>query len=175
MNILRPVTRRFCRSTRLLLLLFLFFCVRWCGRADAQSTVEAAGASSASAAAVTKAIPTVRPSITLPEGNGKSPHLAASLGPPPDVANRRALEKQAGQNAGKLLLRSVPSSAQVWIDGAFVGNSPMLLILAPGKYRVELRGQRMEYAVRVVDLLPRETREIALTLAVRYPTRASVR
>ncbi len=174
MNSLRPVTMRFYRCMQLLPLLFLFLCVR-CGSAKAQSTVEAAGATSASAAAATKAKTLGWPSITLPEGKGKSPHLAASSGPPSDVANRRALETQAGQNAGKLLLRSVPSTAQVWIDGAFVGNSPMLLLLAPGKYRVELRGQRMEYAVRVVDLLPRETREITLTLAVRYPTRASVR
>jgi hypothetical protein len=159
---------------QLLLLFFLFFCVR-CESTKAQATVEAAGATSASAAAAAKAKPLGWPSITLPDGKGKSPHLAASSDLPSDVANRRALEKQAGENAGKLLLRSVPSTAQVWIDGAFVGNSPMLLLLAPGKYRVELRGQRMEYAVRVVDLLPRETREIALTLAARYPTRASVR
>ncbi len=160
---------------QLLPLLFLFFGVR-CGSVKAQSTLEAAGATSALAAAETKAKPPLGwPSITLPEGKSKSPHLAASSGPPSEVANRRALEKQAGQNAGKLLLRSVPSTAQVWIDGAFVGNSPMLLLLAPGKYRVEFRGPRMEYAARVVDLLPRETREIALTLAVRYPTRASVR
>ncbi len=159
---------------QLLLLLFLFFCVR-CGSAEAQSTLEAAGATSASAAVVTKAKPLGWSPITLPEGKGKSPHLAASSGPPSDVANRRALEKQAGQTASKLLLRSLPSTAQVWIDGAFVGHSPMLLLLAPGKYRVELRGPRMEYAVRVVDLLPRETREIAVMLAIRYPTRALVR
>lgn len=174
MNSLCPVTMRFCRCTQLLPLLFLLSCVT-CWSAKTQSAVEAAGATSASAAAETKAKSLVWPSITLPEGKGKSPHLAASPGPPSDVANRRAFEKQAGPNAGKLLLRSVPSTAQVWIDGVFVGNSPMLLLLAPGKYRVELRGQRMEYAVRVVDLLPRETREVALTLAVRYPTRASVR
>lgn len=51
----------------------------------------------------------------------------------------------------------------------------MLLVLAPGKYSLELRGQRMEHASQVVDLLPKETREVALKLAVRYPTRASVR
>ena len=51
----------------------------------------------------------------------------------------------------------------------------MLLVLAPGKYQLELRGPRMEYASQVVDLLPKETREVALKLAVRYPIRASVR
>jgi hypothetical protein len=51
----------------------------------------------------------------------------------------------------------------------------MLLILAPGKYQVELRGQRLERTTRSVDLLPHETREVTLTLAVRYPTRATMR
>jgi len=72
------------------------------------------------------------------------------------------------------LLRSVPSGAQVWIDGALVGNTPMLLIVAPGKYRVQIRGQRLEYAERAVALLPRETVELAVPLVPRYPTRASV-
>ncbi len=57
----------------------------------------------------------------------------------------------------------------------FVGHAPLLLIVAPGKYQVELRGQRMEYGARTVDLLPGETRTISLTLSARYPTHASVR
>jgi hypothetical protein len=38
-----------------------------------------------------------------------------------------------------------------------------------------LRGQRMEHAGQVVDLLPDENRTVSLTLSLRYPTRASVR
>jgi hypothetical protein len=111
----------------------------------------------------------------MPAGNTSgSPHLAAQAGLPPDVVNRRELEQRAGQGAGKLLLRSRPLAARVWVDGAFVGTTPMLLILPPGKFKVELRGPRSEYAVRTVDLLPRETREVALTLASRYPTRATI-
>jgi PEGA domain-containing protein len=146
-----------------------------CGAVSAQSTVEAAGASSVAAATAGSAKGPNWPSVTLPDNKGKSSHLAASPGMPSDSANRQALEQRAGQNPSKLLIRSVPTAAQVWIDGNFVGNSPMLLVLAPGKYHLELRGQRMEYASQVVDLLPKETRELALKLAVRYPTRASVR
>jgi hypothetical protein len=164
----------FCLWVRQILRLSLLFSMG-CGVVSAQSTVEAAGATSVAAATASSAKPPAWPSVTLPDNKGKSSHLAASSGPPSDTANRQALEQRAGQNPSKLLIRSVPTAAQVWIDGNYVGNSPMMLVLAPGKYRLELRGQRMEYASQIVDLLPKETREVALKLAVRYPTRASVR
>ena len=146
-----------------------------CSVARAQAVVEAAGATSVSATAAAGASQLGFSAPALPENKNKSPHMAVRSGPPPEVANRKALEERAGKDAGKVLLRSVPTGAQVWIDGAFVGSSPMLLILAPGKYQVELRGQRLERATRSVDLLPHETREVTLTLAVRYPTRATMR
>lgn len=164
----------FCSVARRALQLSLVFCMG-CGAVSAQSTVEAAGATSVAAATASSAKPPNWPSVTLPDNKGKFSHLAASSGQPADAANRQALEQRAGQNPCKLLIRSVPTAAQVWIDGNYVGDSPMLLVLAPGKYRLELRGQRMEHASQVVDLLPKETREVALKLAVRYPTRASVR
>ena len=92
-----------------------------------------------------------------------------------DVKNRQVLEQKAGFDAGKLLIRSVPSGANVWVDGAYVGKTPMLLIVAPGKYHVQLRDQRQNYAEGNVDLLPKETREFGPTLTVRYPTRATAR
>jgi PEGA domain len=157
-----------------LILSCLFLSVT-CSVSRAQAVVEAAGATSVSATAAAGASQLGFSAPALPESKNKSPHLAVQSGPPPEVANRQALEQRAGKDAGKLLLRSVPSAAQVWIDGAFVGNTPMLLILAPGKYQVEVRGHRSERATRSVDLLPHETREVALTLAVRYPTRVTVR
>jgi PEGA domain len=93
--------------------------------------------------------------------------------PPPEVVNRKALEQRAGKSPCKLLLRSTPSAAQVYVDGAFVGESPLLLIVAPGKYQIEMRGRRLEFGERAVDLLPRETREVALSLTSRYPTRVT--
>lgn len=163
-----------CRPWSQVVLLCLFLSVT-CSTLRAQATAEVAGTTSVSATSATGAKQLGFSATALPEDKNKSPHLAVPSGPPPEVANRQALEQRAGQDAGKLLLRSAPTAAQVWIDGAFVGKTPMLLILAPGKYEVEVRGQRSERATRSVNLLPHETREVALTLAVRYPTRVTVR
>ncbi len=139
-----------------------------------QAVAEAAAATSVSSSAASSAKVSTFPSSTFPEAKAKSPHLLAPLTQRPEVANRQALEQKAGTHPGKLLLRSTPSSAQVWINGMFVGSTPLLLMVAPGKYQVELRGARMEHAARAVDLLPNETRTVSLTLLPRYPTRASV-
>ena len=141
----------------------------------AQAVAETAGATSVSAttaAAVSKAINF--PAAPTSESKAASPHLQVSSGPPPQVVNRRALEEHAGRDAGKLLIRSTPPASQVWIDDKFVGGTPMLLVLAPGKYRVTFRGARAEFGERIVDLLPRETRDLALTLSAHYPNRVTV-
>jgi len=155
-------------------LLSLFLCLAP-GFATAQDVVEAAGATSVSATAGSAAkAPSFPLDATLGD-KSKSPHLLASIVQRPEIANRQTLEQNAGKHPGKLLLRSIPSGAQVWVNGMFVGHAPLLLIVAPGKYQVELRGQRMEHAGHMVDLLPDENRTVSLTLSSRYPTRASVR
>ncbi len=146
-----------------------------CGAARGQAATEHAGASSVSATTSVSG-----KSVMIPApGKATTPKVARHLvipdGPSPEVANRKALEQRAGREAGKLLLRSVPSPARVWVDGAFVGNTPLLLIVAPGTYQVEVHGQRLESARQTVDLLPRETRDIAIQMAVRYPTTVSIR
>jgi hypothetical protein len=140
--------------------------------ASGQSAAENAQQSAAAPAAAplqAKPDPPATPATTAQDAP-KTQHLAAPPGPPSDLANRRALEQHAGKNACKLLLRSIPATAQVFVDGAFVGNSPLELVVAPGKYQIEMRGQRLDSARRLVDLLPRETREVALSLTARYPT-----
>jgi hypothetical protein len=144
----------------------------------AQSAAESTGASSVSAS------PASQPNQPKPNASAtstnaavdsnKPQHVAAPSGPPPEVLNRQALEQRAGKNACKLLLRSTPNTAQIYVDGAFVGESPLLLIVSPGKYQIEMRGRRLEFGERAVDLLPRETREVALSLTSRYPTRVTV-
>jgi len=49
----------------------------------------------------------------------------------------------------------------------------MLLVLAPGKYQVEMRGARGETGKGTVDLLPRETRELLVNLQRLYPGRVT--
>ena len=156
------------------LLLSLVVCLAP-GLASGQAAVEAAGATSVSATAGSTAKAPSFPSDTTAGDKNKSPHLLAPTVQRPEVANRQSLEQNAGKHPGKLLVRCIPSGAQVWVNGMFVGQAPLLLIVAPGKYQVELRGQRMEHATHAVDLLPDEARTVSLTLSTRYPTHASVR
>lgn len=139
-----------------------------------QAGIETAGADSSSAGAttaVTKALPA---SLAHSGTDTKSPYIPAREGPPPDETNRRALEQRAGKDAAKLLLQSVPSDAVTHIDGMFVGRTPLLLIVPPGKYKVEMLGQREEFGERLIDLSPNETQQLTLTLALLYPTSITV-
>lgn len=145
-----------------------------CGVARGQAAAQYSGPTSVSAV-TTAEKPMMVPAPGKQAARKNSSYLIIPTGPPPELVNRKALEERAGRDAGKLLLRSVPSPARAWVDGAFVGSTPLLLILAPGKYQVEVSGQRLESGQQTVDLLPRETRDIALQMAVRYPTTVSIR
>jgi hypothetical protein len=135
-----------------------------------QAGVEAAGVDSSSAAATTAASKALPTSLPRPVTDSKSPYIPSQPGIPLEVTNRRLLEQRAGKDAAKALLQSAPSNAMIYIDGMFVGHSPLLLIVAPGKYKVEMRGQREEFGERLIDLSPNETQQLTLTLALRYPS-----
>lgn len=139
-----------------------------------QAAAEAGAATSSSSIAASGAKAAPIPDVN-PQQQGSSPHLLARQGPPPDETNRKAFEESAGKDAGKLLMRSTPTGAQVFVNGRLVGRAPLLLILAPGKYKIEMRGQRREYGERTVGLLPNATQDVALTLSPLYPTRVSTR
>ena len=152
----------------------------------AQDTVEYAGAAASSAsktASISKALKpatALMPNATKPapaatSGSGSSTFLTIPAGPPADVVNRSALEKKAGKNAAKMLLRSTPSGARVWVNGEFVGSTPLLLIVPPGKYRIRMADSRLDSAQQELGVLPHETRELTLPLAVRYPASVSIR
>jgi len=95
-------------------------------------------------------------------------HLAVTIDPALEAENRRKLEENAGEDAGRVLLRSVPGEAQVWVEDSLVGKTPLLLILAPGTYPVKLTtlGASAEQRVAV---LPRESHVVLIRLRVRYP------
>jgi hypothetical protein len=152
-----------------LLLLTSAFATSACG----QAVAEAAGATSVSATAASSAKATTMPKYPAPGASSTSPHLVASSAPAPEVTNRKTFEAHAGKDAGKLLLRATPVEAQIWVDGKIVGKTPMLLVLAPGKYEIEMRGARGQTGRHSVDLLPRETRELAVKLEQLYPGRVS--
>jgi hypothetical protein len=140
-------------------------------RLCAQAAAETAGATSVSPSSATALKPTLIPKVDPKASPSSSPHILASSMGSTVEANRQALESKAGKNAGRLLVRSNPSEAQVWINNIPVGKSPLLLIVSPGKYKIELRGSRQETASQDVALLPGETREFAPNLQLRYPTR----
>jgi hypothetical protein len=102
-------------------------------------------------------------------------HLPTRSGPAAEEANRRALENRAGKDAAKLMLRSSPSKGSVRINGKFVGKTPLLLVVAPGVYKIEVEGERMASAEKQVDLLAHETREVLIPLESRYPSRLQLR
>ncbi len=143
------------------------------GTAWGQAAVEYGGATATMGAVGAG----VRPTDVLisPSGVGSDEiTLPVRSGPPPDVVNRRALEQQAGNVAAKLLLRSAPSNARVWMDGKFVGRTPLLLLVPPGKHQVQMRGDRQEQGEAQLSLLAHETRDVELLLAERYPTSISL-
>ena len=89
-------------------------------------------------------------------------------------ANRKALEQRAGRDAAKLVLQSVPSEALAFIDGRFVGRTPVQLTVAPGKYKVEMSGEHEAVGERLVGVLPNEQQQVEITLASHYPASITI-
>jgi hypothetical protein len=120
---------------------------------------------------------TPKPSSTAPSSakQSASPHLVATDGPPPDVANRKEFEDNAGEKAGKLLLRSVPTGADVFVNDLLVGQTPLLIVIAPGAYKVEMRGGRDESGRATAGVMPKQTSTVAIELKQRYPSSISLR
>ena len=171
------LARQICIENKLAVLLpaltFLLLSSAFTSSAYSQAVAESAGATSVSATAASSAKATTMPKFPATAASSASAHLIASSAPAPEVTNRKAFEARAGKDAGKLLLRATPVEAQIWIDGKIVGKTPMLLVLAPGKYEIEMRGARGQTGKHSVDLLPRETRELAVKLAPLYPGHVS--
>ena len=157
----------------LLALLILFVA----DSALAQAAAEYAGVVSTMGAAGTQA-PAEKKIVfpPSPQKKSQSSHLVAqTTNKPLEATNQRDLEQRAGKNAGKVLLRSVPTGAQIWIDGKRIGSTPLLLILASGKYKVKMEGSRKAFAQKEVVLLPRERLEVVLNLEQRYPSQLRLR
>ena len=86
-----------------------------------------------------------------------------------------AKEDQPVTGPGKLLVRSTPTGALVWIDGKPAGKTPLLVALDAGKYQIELRGSRMATAKQEIVLKPNESRKLLLQLKPRYPRQVKLR
>jgi hypothetical protein len=150
--------------------------------AAAQAAAEYGGAvsavgSGAIAAIGTRLQPLTKQSVIPPQDKNKGGSLRPAPHPTEDTeaTNRKALEARAGKDGAKLMLRSEPGKASVRIDGKPVGKTPLLLVVAPGVYKVEMEGLSTEVSRQQVDLLPKETREVVLALESRYPSHVQLR
>lgn len=154
----------------------------------AQAAVEYGGATSGIASSI--AGTNLMKNVQIPDTSGSKPsvlmtqpsgaagvnknYIFDSMKQGSVAENRKDLEAQAGKNAAKLMLRSNPNQADVKIDGKPVGQTPLLLVLAPGQYDVVMNGKRMDHAEQKIDLLPKETREFLLPLKQLYPTTVEI-
>jgi hypothetical protein len=161
--------RRICKTAVLLVLIGL---ASYTSRA--QDIAESAALTSHSSVVASGA---KAPSHTIasPEKQNVSPHLIAHTGPSRDEVNRKGFEDNAGETAGKLLLRSVPSGADVFVNELLVGHTPLLMVIAPGKYEIDMRGPRQESGHSTAGVLPKETETVVINLSQRYPAKISTR
>jgi PEGA domain len=166
--VLEKSLRELCRALAILGLLG-FGAVTSQAQAMAESGTltsnSAVAAQSAKAPSTTMATPAVQSS---------SPHLLSRTGPPPSELNRKDFEDNAGENAGRVLFRSVPDGAEIFINDLVVGRTPLLLDIAPGKYKVEMHGPRQETGGATVGVLSKETQTVMVNLKQRYPASISI-
>jgi len=141
--------------------------------AHGQAVAEAAATTSTTSTAVhaTK-VPTFN--VAVPTGQS-SPHLMARTGPPPEEVNRKDFEDNAGDKAGKLLLRSEPSGAQIFLNDLLVGRTPLLIMVAPGKYKIEMRGARQSSGQKTIGVMSKETQTVVIKLNEVYPSSITLR
>lgn len=156
-------------------------------RVQAQAATESATLNAHSAMAAQSIKPPAFPTIRTGTGaapadqaasaakQAASPHLMARTGPPLDELNRKDFEDNAGDRAGKLLLRSAPAGAEIFINDRLVGSTPLLMVIAPGKYSIDMRGPRLESGHSNIGVMPKETQTVLINLNQRYPTSVSAR
>lgn len=119
--------------------------------------------------------PSRHSSAGSPQPSSKGGALIAPSGPPPDEVNRKKFELLAGKDAGRVLFRSIPNGANIFVNHLIVGRTPLLLFLAPGKYEVDMRAPRQETGTRDVGVMPKETQTVEIDLNQRYPSSVSIR
>jgi len=154
-------------------------------RAQAAAEYGSLASSAAAAGARAKApspgivFPGAKPSAAAPKAASRSSRsmepLTLPTGPSAATLNCNALRERAGSDAAKLSVRSVPDRSMVWVDGLFVGTTPMELELAPGAHRVEVDGTGMKIHRQTIELSPKQSQELVVQLEPRYQTKIVLR
>jgi hypothetical protein len=146
-----------------------------CGYDSRAQDLAEAAATTSNSGITTQSSKTLAPTLASPAKPSPSPHLLERTGPPPSEINRKDFEDNAGDSAGKLLLRSFPSGAEIFINDLLVGQTPLLMVIAPGKYKIAMRGPRDELGQAMIGVLPKETQKVVIKLTQRYPAHVSTR
>lgn len=124
-------------------------------------------------AGITTALKPPVPNVALPETASKAgPGAAAGVpGGTAETAaktNRQFFQSHAGADAGQVAVHTVPDHTAAWIDGKFVGPTPLDLKLAPGRHQVLVRAPNMHEVVRDFDLNAKQTQSIDLPMKSSY-------
>jgi hypothetical protein len=141
---------------------------------QAQAIAESAAITSHSSITAQSAKPRSFPTAT-PTKQSTSSYITEYPGPSKAEVNRKDFEDNAGEKAAKMLLRSVPSGASIFINGLSVGQTPLLMVIAPGKYKVDMLGPRQQSGHSTVGIMPKETQTVLINLKERYPTSVLIR
>ena len=112
------------------------------------------------------------PNITTPgnapsAGSGRASRATGvPAGTPEEAAkaNRQFFQIHSGAEAAQIAIHTVPDHAQAWIDGRFVGPTPLDLKLAPGHHRLLVRAPNMQESVQDFDLAAKQAQSIDLPL-----------
>jgi hypothetical protein len=61
----------------------------------------------------------------------------------------------------------VPSGADIFINDLLVGRTPLLMVITPGPYKIEMRGARDDSGHANVGVMPKATRTLEIDLKQR--------
>lgn len=146
-----------------------------------QAAVEYGGLASSSAGAVASVGRAV-PATGLPGGSssGSAGSASSPATPSPEAvakSSRLFFQSHSGTDAAQITLRTVPDHSQAWIDGKYVGPTPLDLKLAPGHHQFLLRATNMQDSTREFDLSAKQTQTLDVTLKAGYrdPSQVTLR
>ena len=138
------------------------------------------GALTANSAGMAASVKPTMPNMTFPgtassASGSASPAAANAPVITPEAAakaNREFFQSHSGANPARISLHTAPVPAQAWIDGRFVGPTPLDLKLAPGHHRVLVRAPNMQESAQEFDLAAKQAQ--AIDLALKPSTQSTV-
>lgn len=134
------------------------------------------GLAMGNSAGITTALKPPVPNMGLPEttSNAGPGAASSSAGVPGGTAesaaktNQQFFQSHSGPDAAQIAVHTVPDHAQAWIDGKYLGPTPLDLKLAPGHHQVLVRAPNMHESVREFDLTAKQTQSIDLPMKSSY-------